>query len=518
MTEKGKVWTISAKHLTFAAYVILVLMLTACSVGGDSPASEVDTEGASGQSVNLTIDAPSASELVIAPGRHFKVSGSLDGDVPNDAIMKVALLDSSGREVRFAATDSKGTDRVTTSWYKGTITTLQPDTDFAEIAYTAPELAVADADAPEASAHDATVKCVYTDETFYALITAATDPDHGLVCEDGYNLVDHDGSPYDALPEGKYTIEATLMDAGGDTLASDSKDIVIGKKDGTVIHEITTQTAVDKGGMDLLSKWAEAENTTILGDLLPGMFGPYYQMTTMQMSVGAETAEYLPGAIEILVYGNTADSTSYCLEVAQYLHLQHNTENPDVASYYAFDLGEPRFSGKQAQIVAFDKSDDIRICRVDIVSDETQDGVFLTTEEQVLGYDADASDGFTVSEDKAFAVAGVMKPYQLQDDELVPDEQIFGYYNYLNGPQTLMYMFVPVGGGEVFNVNKTVGLSRIDSLTDDLNPAVYEFYSVFPAGTLQAGEHYDVTVQAYDRKGNIIEGMTTTFQISGDKK
>lgn len=515
MTDRGKVWSFHAIPLAIAAFMVLVLTLTACSGGADSPSSDIDIEDSSGQSVKMTIDVPSASELVIAPGRHFKVSGTLEGDVPEDATLKVALLDANGQEMRFASTDAKGTDRVTTSWYKGTITMLQPDTDFADIAYTAPELAVADADAPEESAHDATVKCVYTDETFYALITTATDPDHGLVCEDGYDLVDHDGHPYDALPEGRYTVTAALTDAGGNALASAAKDIVIGKKDGTVIHEITTQTAIEKGGMDLLSKWAEAENATILGDLLPGMFGPYYQMTTMQMSVGAETAEYLPGAIEMLVYGNTADSTSYCLEVAQYLQLQHNTENPAVASYYFFDLGEPRFSNKQAQITAFGKEENMRICRVDLVSDETQDGVFLTTEEQVLGYDADSSDGFAVSADKAFAVAGVMKPYQLQDDELAPDDRVFGYYNYLNGAQTLTYTFVPADGSEVFRVDKMVGLSRIDCPTDDLNPAVYEFYSVFPAGTLQAGKRYDVTVQAFNRKGDLIEGATAGFQITG---
>ena len=503
------------KILAIAAYAALVLTLAACG-GADSTSGDIDVENSSGQSVTMTIDVPSASELVIAPGRHFKVSGTLEGDVPDDAALKVALLDADGQEVRFASTDAKGTGRVTTSWYEGEITMLQPDTDFADIAYTAPELAVADADAPEASAHDATVKCVYTDETFYALITTATDPAHGLVCEDGYDLVDHDGNPYDALPEGRYTVEATLTDAGGNVLASASKDMEIGKKSGgTVIHEITTRTAIEKGGADLLSQWAEDENATILGDLLPGMFGPYYQMTTMQMSVGAETAEYLPGAIEMLVYGNTADSTSYCLEVAQYLQLQHNVANPDVASYYAFDLGEPRFAGKQAQIAAFGEGENMRICRVDLVRDETQDGVFLTTEEQVLGYDADSSDGFTVSADKAFAVAGVMKPYQLQDDELVPDDQIFGYCSYLNGAQTLTYTFVPAGGGEAFRVDKAVGLSRIDTPSDDLNPAVYEFYSVFPAGTLQAGERYDVTVQAFDRSGNLIEGMAAAFQISG---
>ena len=103
------------------------------------------------QRVKVIITAPSEVGLVIAPGRHFKVSGTLEGDVPGDATMKVALLDADGREVRFAATNAKGTDRVDTSWYNGEITELTDGTDFTEIAYTAPELVVADVNAPEAS-------------------------------------------------------------------------------------------------------------------------------------------------------------------------------------------------------------------------------------------------------------------------------------------------------------------------------------------------------------------------------
>ena len=172
------------------------------------------------QRVKVIITAPSEVGLVIAPGRHFKVSGTLEGDVPGDATMKVALLDADGREVRFAATNAKGTDRVDTSWYNGEITELTDGTDFTEIAYTAPELVVADVNAPEASAHDATVKCVYTDNSFSALITSATDPAHGLFVDDGYGLVDHDRNPYDALPEGAYSIVTTLMDKDGNAVVT----------------------------------------------------------------------------------------------------------------------------------------------------------------------------------------------------------------------------------------------------------------------------------------------------------
>ena len=100
-----------------------------------------------------------------------------------------------------------------------------------------------------------------------------------------------------------------------------------------------------KGGKDLLLSWVSDENLTILDDLLPGFFGTYYQMSFMPMSVSCETAEYLPGKIHMLIYGNMASSTSNALELARYLQLEHNVENPDIAKYYLFDLGEPAFAG-----------------------------------------------------------------------------------------------------------------------------------------------------------------------------
>lgn len=215
----------------------------------------------------------------------------------------------------------------------------------------------------------------------------------------------------------------TLSSRDGKELASTSREIEIGRKEGTIIHEITNKTAVRKGGKDLLLAWVSDEDLTILDDLLPGFFGTFYQMSFMPMSVSCETADYLPGRIHMLVYGNKASSTSNALEVARYLQLEHNTENPDIVKYYLFDLGEPAFAGNQAGIIPFDDNENIRICRIDHVRENTADGVFLTTEEDVLDSDTDPSDGWEAPEG-TFAIAGVMKPYQLQDDEIVPDDDI----------------------------------------------------------------------------------------------
>lgn len=489
--------------------LILVLLLTACSKEGTSEtAVSVEQE-----TVKIKIKTPSDVESTIAPGRHFKVSGALSGEIPDDAILRVTLLDAAGNEMRYAAADQKGTDRVIPSIIGGDITVFNKDTDFSEVAYTAPELVVADNNNPYESAHDATVKCVYTDNTFYALIVSATDPEHGLAETDGFELVDHEGRPYDALSEGKYQIWVTLSSSDGKELASTSREIEIGRKDGTIIHEITSKTAIEKGGKDLLIAWVSDENLTILDDLLPGFWGTFYQMSFMPMSVSCETAEYLPGKIHMLVYGNRASSTSNALEVAKYLQLEHNVENPDIVKYYLFDLGEPAFAGEQAKIIAFDDNENIRICRIDRVKENTPDGVFLTTEEQVLDSDTDPSDGWEATEN-AFAIAGVMKPYQLQDDEIVPDDDIYSYYRLLNGADSLVYTFTPADGSDPFSITKAVGVTRIDEPDGKSTPAIYEFYNVFPENMLLAGKSYDVTIQAFDKKGAEIKGAVGTFTLT----
>ena len=481
--------------------IVSLILLAACS-------DQVST-----QAVKVKIKTPSDIESTIAPGRHFKVSGELSGEIPDDAILRVSLVDEAGNEMRYASADHKGTDRVVPSIIGDDITVFNKDTDFSEVAYTAPELVVADTSDPSESAHDATVKCVYTDTDFYALIVSATDPEHGMTEADGFELVDHKGRPYEALPEGKYIIRVDLSSSDGKELATTYREIEIGRKEGTVVHEITNETAIKKGGKDLLMDWVSDENLTILDDLLPGFFGTFYQMSFMPMSVSCETAEYLPGKIYMLVYGNKATSTSNALEVAKYLQLEHNVENPDIAKYYLFDLGEPAFAGKKAKIIAFGDNDNIQICRIDHVKEGTKDGVFLTTEEQVLGSDTDPSDGWKVTEG-AFAIAGVMKPYQLQDDEVVPDDDIYSYYRLLNGADSLVYTFTPADGSDPFSITKSAGVTRTDKPDGKSDPALYEFYNVFPENTLKRGNSYAVTIQAFDKNGAKIKGAFCKFKLA----
>ena len=464
--------------------------------------------------VRITISAPSETEHVIAPRRHFKVSGHLEGDIPDDAFMRVRILDKEGNEVRYAETGKKGTGQVCLNAYTGAFTVFSDEDTFEEIAYTAPEFVVRDVNSPELSIHDATIKCIYTDECFYALIVSASDIAHGLAEDDQFRLTDQNGQPYDALPEGAYSVNVSLTSSDGMLLGTATKAFEIGRTEGTVIHEITSSNAIAKGGMALLTDWAAKEHFTLLTDLLPGFFGEHYQMSAMPMSVGAETAEYLAGRIEVLLYNNTEDSTSYCLEIAKYLMLEETTEKSEIVNYYTFDLGEPSVGDVSAKIIGLD-DEKIHICRVDQVDADTQSGIFVTTEEQIITSDICAADGWSVKRDGKFAVAGVVQPFQLDKDELTKHSDIYGYYIYENAPKQLIYTFVSENDpNKIITLTGNVGVERRDDVKQTAKSAsVYEFYNVFEAAQLREDPAYDVSVRLIDREGTEIEGWTQEFKL-----
>ena len=60
--------------------------------------------------MKMTINVPRENELVIAPGRHFKVSGTFEGNVPDNAT-SLLLLQESLSLTRFRMTSWFGETR-----------------------------------------------------------------------------------------------------------------------------------------------------------------------------------------------------------------------------------------------------------------------------------------------------------------------------------------------------------------------------------------------------------------------
>ena len=65
---------------------------------------------------------------------------------------------------------------------------------------------------------------------------------------------------------------------------------------------------------------------------------------------------------------------------------------------------------------------------------------------------------------------------------------------------------------DLFYLRFMPGDYRLCGMETDL--ALYEFYNVFPENTLKAGNSYDITVQAYDRKNMAIKGAVCKFKLN----
>jgi len=99
--------------LILSLAMALALFLGACS--GDQETGDQQTSDR--QAAQIEIKAPSSGETTIAPGRHFKVSGSLSGGESEPALCEFynvfpenTLMKGNSYEVAIQAFDQKGAE------------------------------------------------------------------------------------------------------------------------------------------------------------------------------------------------------------------------------------------------------------------------------------------------------------------------------------------------------------------------------------------------------------------------
>ena len=475
---------------------IVCIIIALLSLAGCSRQQKTESD------IALAINSPSDEFTTIASGRDFKVMGSIEGEVPEDALVKVSLIDEEGTEIRYAQGSRNNINAVSLDWYEGPVIQFTDKYELSDIAYTAPELV----NLRDKSPYDATTKCVWTDDSFAALIVSATDEKHGLYCDDYFNLVDENGNAYDAFPEGKYTIRVTVFAKGGQVLAEQEKKINIGGSKSTLIL---------RGGNNdmrkLMEKWAVDNGFMVLADLLPGMYGPYYQFSTIAMSFAAEGSEYMSVPITTMLYNITESSTSYGMELAAFVQKPHRTDNPDEVQYYCADIGEYEIAGTKCKLVKMPENK-MRICRIDSVSDDAKDGVFINDGHQIADTDLSDNDGWSVSGNNKIAIMGVTAPYQLNGREIIPDKEKIGFYNYCNGIDPLQFTFE--SEEESFTETRPMGMYRLENPDDEGSKSVYEFYSMFDSTLFKAEKTYRVTVTAYDRKSELVPSVYNEFEMT----
>lgn len=465
---------------------------------GQSAVSMQDESSADFNKNQLQVSITSQDESV-ALGRHFKVICSLKGEVPDDAIVRVSLIDPDGEEIRFAQASEKGTGNVHEEMYTGIWFDRRGGAvDFNTIKDTAPEL-VAYEENPD-SFTDSTIKCIYTDANIYALIVSGTDKEHGLVQNDSIGYLDENGNAYDAFPEGKYSLKVSVASKNGEFLAEDEKQFWVRQSKGTAIYRmIGTDTFAG------IKKFFNEKDIQCLRELLPGAYGRADIMSA-SLAASCEEAEYLSGEIATLIYANIPSSVSSIFEIPCYLYKTGYIDDTERSSFYYYSMGEPWFDGAESDITKFEDEETMVVYRSDIVRETCKDGIYYTDGSKCLSSDTNESDGFSVTAGKHFALTGALKPFRLMDSEmeLVEGDGIFSIYKPLNTYSIIRYTFVlNEDDSKEIVIEKPCGLNRFDENGKGTDVGMFEFYNVFDKDLLSKGETYSLTIEGIDAKGKV---------------
>lgn len=494
--------------------ILAVLLAAALLLGGCAHAQVPASDGAR---YTLTITDPSEENSPMPPGRHFYVSGGIQADggeeVPNDAQVVVRMLNESGGEVRSVHSIAKGNSHLW-AFHESFIYDYPDDPDReACVADGSPVLVVKDINNPMASFTDSSIKCVFTDDSFRALIVCATDAAHGLIQDDGVGFTAADGSPLDGLPQGRYRIEVSLLDAKGGVLATAQKEMTIADPSDSVIGRFHPEEHYQR-----LLEWYKSGDMAINIDYIPGFMPTSDGVVSgfRAMFANNDIAVYSHSKAHMLVYLIEPASSSERLELA-YLQYAGRVGSALTFQAYHYDIGEPVLclpnaadEDMQGTIMPFAEGDYLDICRVDEVYDGATDAVYVLEGIYTEAAHTDLTKTVVVDAGKKFAVAGALAPFQVDSADVSQTDD--GLYELANKPDMLKYTFDDGEGREIYWKSAVMTRNNYQKRASAF-VCLYEFYNVFGAGTLKAGKTYTVTVEGYDDHGDAIEDASEVFSI-----
>lgn len=451
--------------------------------------------------VKLTIDSPSGDSPLVEYGRDFDVQGRIYGgfSLPDNCSLTVRLLDSSGALLRYAAQHRKNNSSLFTA--HPDLTAYPDDIDPGMkrlVSFGFPELLVKDIRDPEASLHDASIKCWYSDTSFKAVIVSATGTRQGRIFDDGVGFFDENGKPFNMLGMGCYTVEAELDSPEGEVLAIVRKNIRIGSSDDQAI--VRFNPPEHKKNM---VKWCRDIGVSISSEPLPGYLDPYagiwlYHMGLLPMYRSNDIALYATARVHMFVYLIDPASTSYETELA-YLQTQRAVGDPRRFFAYHYDIGEALIRKgtpfeQHGRIVGFEKDEYLAVCRVDIVSSKASENHFDLSESGVIDMLTDMED-LTVPAGSVIAIMGVVRPWQLdpRSFRLRRDNT----YEITDSVNELHYELST--GSEVIRESRRLMLERYDG--KPIGSSVFEFYNLFRIPEEWRGHSISVRLTPCDNSG-----------------
>lgn len=448
---------------------------------------------------HLSIDIPSGKSPLVEYRRDFDVQGKICGDLKEDMILKICLYDEAGKLLRHVCSKQMNDENLYLD--HPDLITYHEELDPGKIKlkqFGFPELLVKDLSDPEASLHDATIKCFCNSDSYKGVIVSASDTAHGRILESGLSLCDENGEAYDCLEMGTYLLEVSLSDREGNLLTKTEKKIVIGKREEAVIVRFNPPEHRKR-----MNKWCEQMGFTIINDTLPGYLEPYlgrwyYHMGLLKYYRSNDIAIYADALVHMFVYLCDPSSTSYETELA-YLASRNRIGDRGWLRTYRYDIGEAaigkgRSFERQGRIVPFE--DALSICRIDLVDEEAKENIFDLSESRLLDSAYDLSD-VKVKAGSRIAFHCIARPRQFDvSDCVLKDDNTYRIDNEID---KIVYRI------DDREEERNLMMERIHE-EGSIGFSVYEAYNIFELKNEDQGKTLQFTLTLKDRRGNLLEG------------
>lgn len=454
--------------------------------------------------VNLAITIPTSSESTIAPNRDFYVIGTINGAVPDDARLSVDLYkDGSNKPVREVYTQKKDykdglyVDYPGLSYYGGTDRTPLKNSCMPDLVYDPVN---------KSSFKDAWRKCYYNDSNFTALIC-------GGEYRTDINLANEDGSPFQPLDAGQYTIQANLASLDGANIASVQKSIKIGYTEQKVLSRFSPDDHFNR-----IKEEAQKNNYRIYLDPFPGNWSPASFIQSLKDSnlyceitpkwKLADSTEYKEGHANFYIYNDSTTSATYSVEIGMLQHLQA-INNPSRLTCYYYNLGEPTLPNGNIQsgISPFEKNDHLQFTRADFEDTSAKDNVLDTSQLANTKSDLNVSDGIDVCPGQTVSINGVVTPIQNEAKDITINSD--NTFTFKDRIASIAYEITSDNIDE--KSTKSVGLTRIRNGKNYYSDL--EFKHDFKIDENFSGKDLSVTAYGLDSYGKVVAGTNKRFTI-----
>lgn len=446
-------------------------------------------------SVGITIDTPSNSQLAIAPQRSFYVLGSFQGQVPEDSHMVVGLYKDNilVRKIYASKKDDKENLKLDYSDLKfyGSETELK-NCCMPDLVYNKSN---------ESSFYDTFRKCYFDGQNFGAVVYNAYESDTSDYGEH-VNPNDQFGNKIEPLDAGVYEIRATLANPKNKKIAQESKEITIGDTGNTVLSRFSPDSH-----FEAVSKWAQGNSYQMLLDAFPGYWSAKSHFKSQSNNSvfceipsqwrRADSSQYAQTCSRFCIYNVSETSATYSVEVGK-LQYDKAIQDSGRIKYYCYDIGEPSLpsvgdskTSQKGEITELSDSCYIHLTRIDLPEGESEDGVSdISTLENVKSI-TNLSDPIHIKANQKLSVYGICKP--IQNNSVLSNRD--GTFSFDNTIQSIKYG-IKVNNSQYTWEHRKTGLvryypassfsstiSQLDLFRDSLlggnlakeNPSILEF-------------------------------------------